>query len=168
MVGQSSSNFRSCQWGKNFHSGRGHGFTLSLWHEVHRILHLLECCLNWNTVMRAGWAFVGLRWTLRCWREVVVYPYFSWLVWDQFILCRTRERVCACSVFVCLNWPKLIFGKILKMIHLCHLFLMKIAFLYVNFDDELKDAIFLLRRKFLCQNFSFFSFRECIFCRSAI
>lgn len=91
--------------------------------------------------------------------------YFSWPVWDQFILCRTRERVCACSVFVCLNWPKLIFGKILKMIHLCHLFLMKIAFLYVSFWWWTKGCNFSIKstesmskscREFLCQNFFFF------------
>lgn len=104
------------------HSSRDKRFTLSLVHKTSRILQLLECCFNWSSVMRAGWASAGLQWMLRCWRdslhtdthpsptalEMVVY-FISPRLFGISFICVGLERVCACSVFVCLeitdlNW----------------------------------------------------------------
>lgn len=99
----------------------------------HRCIGRAELCILCSCLKCEGW--VAFCWLALQWNSDLSTWYFSCLVWDQFILWRTRGRACACLVFVCLNinWLKLIFAGTLKMIHLHHLFLVNTAFLYVSF-----------------------------------
>lgn len=98
----------------SFHSSRDKRFTLPRVDKTSRILQLLECCLNWSSVMRAGWAFAGLQWMLRCWRdslrtdthpspnalEMVVY-FVSPCLFGMSFICVGLEKECVHALYLC-------------------------------------------------------------------
>lgn len=84
---------------QNFSFGRGHGLTLLLLHKVCVILHiralleLKQSCEGW---VGFCWLAVDVEMLVRNGSLPILY--FFCLVWDQFILCRTkRESVCMLS-----------------------------------------------------------------------